>query len=490
MSRSPERSLARFTVPLAALLAGGFSLLVPENVRLWDALNRSLPSPPDHRVVVVGIDDASLRDYGRLTSWPRGLYGQALKTLDEAGASAIGIDVLLSDPAMDDQKLGEVFSRPNVVLATAPGEPRVLPNASWRSPTGVSALNLSRDGVVRSFQTAFPDPQAPGGLAPSFARQLAAADGRDVPLSTEPRMIRYAQPDTDRLAIIPFRDVVNGNVRFGDIQGRIVLLGMTATGANGPTVRDITGQVVPGVELQARAVSSLLSPPFTRVGWPVMLLLCMGIAVVAVLARGLWGFALAMLALATAVPLWLGNVLFPGVTLSIAAIIGTALVAAERAWNLRNLNIRDPLTGFGNRVAFTRAVEQRWQGRRDRPLGLLLVDLSGFRKVNDTYGYTAGDELLRDLAGRIMQHKRRGDLIFRWGPDEFAVLLDNTSSQDLANISQRVQESLDAIVYKEIPLRASVGAARTGPEVSSPTDLIEAASRSRYRMKYQREQRG
>ncbi|MFC6666588.1 GGDEF domain-containing protein [Deinococcus radiopugnans] len=99
----------------------------------------------------------------------------------------------------------------------------------------------------------------------------------------------------------------------------------------------------------------------------------------------------------------------------------------ERWWTLRNTGVRDPLTGFGNRLAFTRAVEGRWQGRQSRPLGLLLVDLSGFRKVNATYGHAAGDELLRELAGRIMAHKRRGDLIFRWGPDEFAVLLYNTS---------------------------------------------------------------
>lgn len=490
MLKSPERSLARITVPIAALLAALLTLVMPNNPRLWDALSRALPSPTDRRVIVVGIDDASLRDYGRISAWPRELYKQALHTLDEAGATAIGIDVLLSDPAVNDEKLADAFSRPNVVLATAPGESATLPNPAWRSPTGVSALNISKDGMVRSFQTAYFDPNVLGGLAPSFARQLAVAAGREVPLDTTPRLLRYTSSDNDRLPIIPFRDVVNGNVRYGDIQGRIVILGLTASGASGPTVRDVTGQVVPGVELQARAVSSLLSAPFSKPSLQVTLLLATLTAVIAVLARGLWGYALAMITLALSVPLWLANVQFPGVTLSLSAIIGTALVALERWWNLRNLSMRDPLTGFGNRLAFTRAVEQRWQHRHERPLGLLLVDLSGFRRVNDTYGHAAGDELLRDLSARIMEHKRRGDLIFRWGPDEFAVLLDNTSSQELASITQRVQESLDTITYRDLPLRASVGAARTGPEIQNPIELIEAASRSRYRIKYQREQRG
>ncbi|GGO22590.1 CHASE2 domain-containing protein [Deinococcus humi] len=481
------RPLRRYTVPLAALLAVVLVWTMPTNALLWDALNRALPSPPDARVVVVGIDDATLRDYGRIGNWPRELYGQALNTLEQAGAAAIGIDVLLGDPARNDAALAAVFSRPNVVLATAPGEATTL-RPDWRSPTGVSALNLSEDGIVRSFQTAYPAPDAPNGLAPSFARQLAVAAGRSVPLDTHSRILRYSAPDPQRLPVIPFRDVVNGTIRYGDIQNRVVVLGLTASGVPGPAVRDVTGQPVSGVELQARAVSSLLSPPFTSM--PLWTIALVGVlaAVSAALAGGLWGFWIALLALALSVPYWLFNTLLPGVTLSMCAVLGSGLVMLERWWALRHSGVRDPLTGFGNRLAFTRAIEGRWQGRHNRPLGLLLVDLSGFRKVNATYGHAAGDELLRELAGRIMEHKRRGDLIFRWGPDEFAVLLYNMPPAELADLTRRVQLSLDAMSYRDLPLRASVGGASTGPEINSPTDLIEAASRSRYRIKYQREQ--
>ncbi|GAA5438667.1 CHASE2 domain-containing protein [Deinococcus caeni] len=488
MLRSPDRSLALYTVPAAAVLALLLTLLLPNNTRLWDALNRALPSATDRRVVLVGIDDASLRDYGRIGTWPRELYGQALRTLDQAGATAIGIDVLLSDPALNDSRLADAFSQPNVVLATAPGESGLLASPDWRSPTGISALNVSPDGVVRTFQTSYPTRDGTPG--PSFARQLAVAAGSNVPLSTEPQLLRYSSPDHDRLPVIPFRDVVNGNVRYGDIQGKIVIIGLTATGSGAPSVRDVTGQTVAGAALQARAVSSLLSPPFTRLPQWLTALLAVATAITAVLARGMWGFALAMLTLAAAIPLWLGNILLPGVTLSYAAILGTALVVLERWWNLRNLSVRDPLTGFGNRVAFTRALEQRWATRAARPLGLLLVDLSGFRKVNEQYGLQAGDELLRDLSGRIMKHKRRGDLIFRWGPDEFAMLLDNASTQDMTLVTQRLQDSLDRLSYRDLHVRTSIGAARTSPDIQTPIDLVEAASRSRYRVKYQREQRG
>lgn len=489
MRSSPERSLAAYTAPVAAVLAVALTLLLPDNTRLWDALNRAMPGPPDSRVVVVGIDAASLRDYGRIGAWPRDLYAQALSTLNDAGVSAIGVNVLLSDPAVGDTRLQQTFSQPNVVLATAPDEPPGAARPGWTSPTGVSALNIGADGVVRAFQTAYAPADDPAALTPSFARQLAVAAGRSVPLDVTPRILRYRRTDPDRLPVLSFRDVVNGNVRYGDLQGRVVVLGLTADGMGGPVVRDTTGQVVSPVQLQARAVSSLLDIPFTRLHWGVLAALGALAAVTAVLARGLWGFGLAMLMLGLAAPLWLQNILLPGVTLSLCAIVGTVMVMLERAWNLRNLTTRDPLTGFGNRVAFTRAVEQRWQSRAERPLGLVLVDLSGFRKVNDAYGHAAGDDLLRDLSERIGQYRRRGDLLFRWGPDEFAVLLDNAGPQELAGITQRIQESLDTLTFRDVPLRASVGAARTGPEIRSPTELVEAASRSRYRVKYQRLQR-
>ena len=203
-------------------------------------------------------------------------------------------------------------------------------------------------------------------------------------------------------------------------------------------------------------MSTLLGPPLVQVPLWLTLLLCMGVAALAAALRGLWGFGLALGTLALAAPLWQLNVLFPGMSVSLSAILGTALVALERWWILRNLGVRDPLTGFGNRLAFTRALEGRWQGRRTRPLGLLLIDLSGFRKVNEAYGRPAGDELLRNLAARIGPHKRRGDLIFRWGPDEFAVLLDNTSAPNsgLAARMQRLARGLTCATSRCAPMSA------------------------------------
>ena len=149
----------------------------------------------------------------------------------------------------------------------------------------------------------------------------------------------------------------------------------------------------------------------------------------------------------------------------------------------------DLLTGLGNRLAFTRVVEDRWQQRTQRPLSLILVDVDYFRRLNELYGRTAGDAALRELAARISRLKRRGDMVFRWGPGEFAVLLDQNQPRDLAATLDLYRQHLGTLEGQGLTLRTNIGGASTGPDIRTPADLIEAASRERYRMKYLREQR-
>ena len=276
-------------------------------------------------------------------------------------------------------------------------------------------------------------------------------------------------------------------MRYATLQDKLVIIGLTATGSQGSSYLDVARVPVPGVILQARAVSSLLSAPFRQLSPWVGLLLGVLAAVSAVALRGFWGFVIALGAVGLSLPLWLADVQFPGATVSLCAMIGLLLVAAERWWQLRHVGTVDPLTGLGNRLAFTRAVEHRWNGRAERPIGLLLVDLTGFRNVNDRLGLQAGDALLQHLAGTLRGSKRRADVVFRWGSDEFVILVDGSDPQELARFASRLQVALAELGGPEVPVRASIGHAMTGPDVRTPTELIERASRMRYRNKYRDE---
>ena len=491
MSRFPERSLRRFTLPLAAALGAALVLALPVNPRLENALNQALPSRPNPALVIVVIDDASLRDYGRPDIWPRELYAQVLRTLREAGVRAVGLDVLLSGASSPaDAALAPVFSAPNLVLGTSPGEAGEAPQPDWRSPTGVSVLDRSAGGVARSVQTAYAL-EGPGGdrrLVPSFAGQLARLAGATVPADTAPRLLRYIPPGELEAVTLSFRDVVNGNVRFAELQNKVVVIGLTASGFSGLTSPDIDGSQVAGTFLQARAVSSLLAPPLIRPPLWLMAVLGAVLAAATVWLRGLWGFGAAAFALLLAALGWLVDLVVPGVSLSLAALIGVGLVAFERWWQLRTLGTQDILTGVGNRLAFTRAVEHRWHSRQERPISLMLIDLDGLRQVNKQYGHLTGDLLLRDLAGRLQKLRRRGDVVFRWGPDEFAVLLDQVGPQELPALTEHFQRNLGDLRAHDLEVQANIGAASTSADILTPGELIEAASRSRYRMKYRRGQ--
>ena len=485
-------TLTGWMLAAAVLLALLLSLPTPINQALWDALNRSLPTAPDPRVVVVGIDDETLRDYGRLDTWDRSLYARALRTLNDAGARAVAFDILFQGRASGDEALGPLLMRQGVILATTPEDPRGLglgPRTGNGALTGLSVLNIDPDGVVRHFQSGYRLPD--GQLLPSLSGQLArAAVPSAAPPSTTPQTIRYVQPDRGALPVVSFRNLVNGTVRYAALQDKLVIVGLTASGSQGTGYLDVSHVVVPGVILQARSVSSLLSGPFTRFGPWWTLLLGVLAAVSAVLLRGFWGFVIAALAAGLSLPLWLADVQFPGATVSLCAMAGLLLVAAERWWQLRHLGTVDPLTGLGNRLAFTRAVEHRWAGRNERPIGLLLVDLAGFRNVNDRLGMQAGDALLQHLAGTLKGNKRRADVVFRWGSDEFMLLVDGSDPQELNRFANRMQTALAEIGGPDGSVRASIGHSMTGPDIHTPTELIERASRMRYRNKYQSEQAG
>ena len=308
------------------------------------------------------------------------------------------------------------------------------------------------------------------------------------PLTPQRQILRYVADTQNKLPVLSFRDVVGGNLRFADVQGKVVLIGLTASGVASNTFPDSRLDPVPGIIFQARAVSSLLSPPFRHVSPWLTGLACAALAALAVWLGGLWGFGLAFLALGLSTALYFANWLFPGTTASLSAIIGTVFVAVERFWSVRRLGTLDPLTGLGNRLAFTRAVENRWSSRAARPVGLLLLDVSGFRRVNEVYGRQAGDEALRGVSAQVRAGRTRRELVFRWGADEFALLVEPVGEGDVARSAEQLSQTLSAMSYKDMPLKFSIGQAVSTAQMTQPSDLVEQASRDRYRMKYRLEQ--
>lgn len=134
------------------------------------------------------------------------------------------------------------------------------------------------------------------------------------------------------------------------------------------------------------------------------------------------------------------------VTLAIAGRIVFTLLRAQRSGLRRSraqahqLARRDALTGLGNRLRLeeTLEVEVARARRQNSPLSLIIGDLDDFKAINDVSGHTGGDECLRRVAAAVGEASRTEDQCFRWGGDEFVVVLPDTSESEAAEVRRRV----------------------------------------------------
>ncbi|MBM7559493.1 GGDEF domain-containing protein [Marinitoga litoralis] len=99
---------------------------------------------------------------------------------------------------------------------------------------------------------------------------------------------------------------------------------------------------------------------------------------------------------------------------------------------------KDFLTGFYNRRSFDKYVNSLEQGKQDN-VGIVIIDMDNFKKVNDEYGHHMGDELLRDISKIILDNIRETDKAFRYGGDEFVLMFENITKEDLYKILERIK---------------------------------------------------
>jgi diguanylate cyclase (GGDEF)-like protein len=167
----------------------------------------------------------------------------------------------------------------------------------------------------------------------------------------------------------------------------------------------------------------------------------------------------------------------------------TALETAREALTKAELGeVTDPLTGLANRRGLERRGGNWWlnQAARQQPLALLIVDIDHFKRVNDTRGHAAGDELIRQVAAILTSSVRRDDVVVRLGGEEFLMLGPDTAAEALVRaerVRRRIEQELRPItvsigVFEAVPLTSDDLPASLWRAVDTADQALYEAKRS------------
>jgi diguanylate cyclase (GGDEF)-like protein len=145
----------------------------------------------------------------------------------------------------------------------------------------------------------------------------------------------------------------------------------------------------------------------------------------------------------------------------------------------------DPLTGTGNRGALEEAARQEFENlrRHNRPFSIALIDLDRFKQINDQYGHSAGDTVLKAIARHIQNNSRATDRLFRYGGEEFVLVMGTTNNDGAMINAERLRAMIAGLSCvhedKDIPVTMSIGVASAHTE-DNLAQLLERADEALY----------
>ncbi|OUR80404.1 histidine kinase [Colwellia psychrerythraea] len=176
----------------------------------------------------------------------------------------------------------------------------------------------------------------------------------------------------------------------------------------------------------------------------------------------------------------------------VEGIVGSILDITERKKAeelLEQLALTDSLTGLDNRYSLMKSLQHSLlrQHRENFTLAFLMLDLDGFKQINDNYGHPVGDTLLIEVAKKLKSNFRESDVIARVGGDEFSVILENISStESLTRLVNKVLAEFRepfVIDNKKLTIGVSIGIAVSSSIECSSEDIIKQADAALYQVK-------
>lgn len=176
------------------------------------------------------------------------------------------------------------------------------------------------------------------------------------------------------------------------------------------------------------------------------------------------------------------------IVISIVIIVLVNLIIASYQQKLEAMATTDKLTGTANRQVFDVLFRQAYsQSKRSKkPLSAIMFDIDYFKQINDTYGHPTGDVVLKTLVQKIRCSIRESDILFRWGGEEFLIILPESDVNIASNIAEKIRKTVEDLEItfsgKTISVTISMGVG-TMSEVDTSDDLIMRSDKALYAAK-------
>ena len=481
-----------------------------------------LPSEAE-QILLVNLDDETLRRLELRSPFPRSIYAEAIKRLTPYSPKAIGFDIIFSGNDISpesDQALAQALKEAgNVVIASykniegGVGPSALIGESAWR--VGVVGKPRDKDHVLRRAYLSLPMGE---GIHGSWELELFKKAFPGVSLDGIPSLlpvpINY-RFRFDEFPQVPFWRVIEGSVLAKQIQDKIILIGLTAEAFH--DVHATPFGSMPGLGVNASTLTMLIGKDFFSFGstWLVQVLRFLSFWIALILASSSSVIAgVSVLVFLTLVYLASGFFLFsrelildPWILIlsTFGVFLGGIIVRETQLWfenmRLREESSRDPLTGFYNRRFLTLKLQSEFKralGRRGifkipEEISVVMIDLDNFKLVNDSFGHAEGDRVLRTMAEAIHASVRKSEIICRYGGDEFCVILLGATIQDAAKFAEKIRSLIanhPDLSYRTkdgtntVRVTTSIGVASiSGAKATEPSKLMKAADRALYRAK-------
>lgn len=173
--------------------------------------------------------------------------------------------------------------------------------------------------------------------------------------------------------------------------------------------------------------------------------------------------------------------MFEAIAPQLAVAIDRATLK-EKAGRFEQLSVTDSLTGLLNRryIEARLLEETKRSNRHGFPMSFMMLDVDHFKSYNDEYGHPAGDEALRLVAKIVRDTLRSADVASRFGGEEFAILLPQTTREEAAAIAERIRANIERAPFEHRMVTASIGIASCSAELCLSADLVSAADQALY----------